>query len=59
MSGDQTGDVAVDTWFAESDGLPLKETHDIRVVSPAPAPIDHVTYSERGSWRLTSLTPRT
>ncbi len=59
LSGDQTGEVRVDIWFAASDGLPLKEVHSIRVVSPAPPPLGHVTYTERGTWQLTSTTPRT
>ena len=59
LSGAQTGEVRVDIWFAASDGLPLKEAHSIRVVSPAPPPLGHVTYRERGTWQLTSTTPRT
>jgi hypothetical protein len=58
LSGGQTGTSRVDIWLAVADGLPLKETHSISVDSPAPAPINHVTYTERGSWHLTSLTPR-
>ncbi len=58
LSGGQTGDLRVDIWFASTNGLPLKETHRIRVLSPAPAPLGHVTYVERGSWHLTSMTPR-
>jgi hypothetical protein len=57
--GTQNGDAHVDIWFALSNGLPLKETHNINIVSPAPAPINHVTYTERGNWQLTSMTPRT
>ena len=57
--GTQNGDSKIDIWFALSNGLPLKETHSIEIVSPAPAPINHVTYTERGSWQLTSMTPRT
>jgi hypothetical protein len=59
LSGDQTGEVRVDIWLAASDGLPLKEVHSIRVVSPAPPPLGHVTYTERGTWQLASTTPRT
>jgi hypothetical protein len=59
LSGGQTGSVHVDIWFASTNGLPLKEAHSIRVVSPAPAPINHVTYTERGTWQLTSEAPRT
>ena len=58
LSGDQTGEVHIDIWFAAADGLPLSESHAITVVSGAPAPINHVTYTELGSWHLTSLTPR-
>lgn len=58
LSGGQTGTSRVDIWLAVADGLPLKEAHSISVDSPAPAPINQVTYTERGSWHLTSLTPR-
>jgi len=58
LSGGQTGEVHIDIWFAAADGLPLKESHAISVGSSAPAPINHVTYTELGSWHLTSLTPR-
>jgi hypothetical protein len=58
VSGGQTGTVSLDLWFAVADALPLAETHSIRVVSPAPAPINHVTYTERGRWQLTSLAPQ-
>ena len=59
LTGGQTGNSTVDIWFAVSDGLPLKESHIIKVVSPAPAPLEHVTYTELGRWQLTSTTPRT
>lgn len=57
LSGDQRGTVRIEMWFAEADALPLRETHDIDVVSPAPAPINEVTYREVGEWTLTSRTP--
>jgi hypothetical protein len=59
LSGGQTGEAHTDIWLAVSNGLPLKESHTIRVVSPAPAPLNQVTYKETGHWQLTSLTPRT
>jgi hypothetical protein len=59
LSGDQTGNVDIDIWFDVVTGLPLKEAHHIRVVSPAPPPLDHVTYAEDGVWQLRSTTPRT
>jgi len=59
LSGDQTGTERLDMWFAERDGLPLRNEREIRVVSPAPAPLDEVVYTEHGEWHLTSLVPRT
>jgi hypothetical protein len=58
ISGDQTGSSHEAVWLRATDGLPLREQRTVSVVSPAPAPINHVTYSEHGSWQLTSLTPR-
>jgi hypothetical protein len=58
LSGDQKGTNVSDLWLAESDGLPIQEHHTIKVDSSAPAPINHVTYAENGSFFLTSLTPR-
>ncbi len=56
-----TCEPAIVVWFALADGMPLEEEHSINVVSsaPAPAPINHVSYSESGSFRLTSMMPRT
>jgi hypothetical protein len=59
LSGDQHGTTREELWLRESDALPIKETHDINVVSPAPAPLDSVTYREQGHWQITSLLPRT
>jgi hypothetical protein len=58
MRADQHGAIHIDNWFATADGLPLREKHDIEVVSPAPAPINEVTYREVGEWTLTSLEPK-
>ncbi len=59
IAGDQQGSQHEELWIAKQTGLPLREQRSIRVASPAPAPLNHVTYTERGSWRLTSMTPRT
>jgi hypothetical protein len=59
ITGDQTGSQHEDLWIAAANALPLREERRITVVSPAPAPLGRVTYTERGGWRLTSLTPRT
>ena len=59
LSADQRGTVKIDTWFATADALPLRETHDLHVISPAPAPLNEVTYREVGEWTLTSRRPST
>lgn len=58
LTGDQTGTEQVDMWFAAASGLPVRNSRDINVESPAPSPLDSVTYTERGEWHLTSLTPQ-
>jgi hypothetical protein len=58
LRGDQTGEEHNDTWFAASDGRVLRNARDIEVVSPAPAPLDSVTYTEQGDYRLASMAPR-
>jgi hypothetical protein len=56
LSGDQTGEEHTETWYRLADGLPLKSTRDVRVDSSSP--VGTVTYTERGSYTLTSLVPR-
>ncbi len=58
ITGDQHGSSREEVWLAASDGLPLRESRSITVVSPAPSPINEVTYTEHGEWRLTALEPR-
>ena len=57
LRGDQSGGLQADIWFARTNGMPVRERHTISVVSPAPAPINQVTYTETGQWQLASLTP--
>jgi hypothetical protein len=52
ISGEQTGHEHVEMWFSPSNGLPVRNERVIRVASPAPAPLDEVTYEEHGSWQL-------
>jgi hypothetical protein len=59
ISGDQRGSSHEELWIAAKDGLPLREERTTTVVSPAPAPLNEVTYSEHGRWLLTSTTPKT
>jgi hypothetical protein len=58
ITGDQTGEEYTEIWFAAADGMPLRNEREISIVSPAPAPLDSVTYTERGEWQLESLEPR-
>jgi hypothetical protein len=59
LTGDQEGDQRVDMWFAVADGMPLRNERELTVDSPAPAPLNSVTYTERGEFQLDSLEPRT
>jgi len=56
LTGDQAGTEEFEIWFAVRDGLPLREVRSVRVESPSP--IGAVTYTEQGTYVLTSLTPR-
>lgn len=56
LTGDQTGREVVETWYRVRDGLPLRVSRDVLVESPSP--IGTVTYTEQGTYALTSLTPR-
>jgi hypothetical protein len=56
LTGDQSGEEVVDTWYRTRDGLPLRVERDAKVDSPSP--VGTVTYVERGTYRLTSVEPR-
>lgn len=57
LTGDQTGSERVDMWFSTDNGLPVRNERTIRVVSPAPPPLNNVVYTEEGDWKLSRLTP--
>lgn len=57
LTGAKTGSTTTDLWFETSTGLPVRNTRRIEVHSPSP--IGSVTYNERGTFRLVSLTPHT
>jgi hypothetical protein len=57
LTGDQTGTERTELWFHPDSGLTLRETRLVRVASPSP--IGDVTYTEEGTFTLTSLVPRT
>ncbi len=56
VTGAQTGTVTEGWWFSRSSGLPLRVERNITVRTASP--LGAITYSESGSWQLTSLTPR-
>jgi hypothetical protein len=55
LSGDQQGTEHVEMWFSARDGFPIRNERSVSAVSPAPAPLNSVTYEERGSWQLSSF----
>jgi hypothetical protein len=58
MHGDQRGNETRDVWVSADRALVLRDTREIRVVSPAPSPIGNVTYTESGTYTLSSLAPQ-
>jgi hypothetical protein len=56
LSGSQHGAERMDTWFSARDGLPLRIVRDVHVFSPSP--LGDISYTERGSFVLRSITPR-
>lgn len=57
ISGAQKGELDENWWFAADTGMPLKADRNYKLDTDSP--IGTITYTERGSWQLASLTPRT
>jgi len=57
MSGAQDGTTTEDWWFAPDTGLPLRAERHYQLDTKSI--IGQITYTEQGSWQLTSLEPRT
>jgi hypothetical protein len=57
MSGGQEGTVDEDWWYATDTGLPVRSERSYRIDSGSI--IGPVTYTETGTWQLTSMEPRT
>jgi hypothetical protein len=57
ISGAQAGTDVVHFWFVLDDHLPVRMEREVRIDSDSP--VGTVTYTEEGSWQLTSLTPAT
>ena len=56
LSGSQAGFERYDMWYSVLDGLPVETVRHVDVKSSSP--IGTVTYTENGSYSLTSLTPQ-
>jgi hypothetical protein len=56
LSGSQHGTQTADLWFAKDNGLPLRNERS--VVVRTDTAVGSSTYTERGSFQLTSLEPR-
>ncbi len=57
LTGAQTGTVVESWWFSAMSGLPVRVDRQIRIATASP--LGQITYTESGSWRMTSLTPHT
>jgi hypothetical protein len=57
LSGAQSGTEQTDAWFATDTGMPLRNERSLRVETDTP--VGHSTYTEDGSFELTSLEPAT
>jgi hypothetical protein len=56
LTGSQRGTVTMEWWFSASNGLPLRVARTITISTASP--VGDITYSESGSWQMTSLVPR-
>jgi hypothetical protein len=56
LTGTQTGRVVMDWWFSESNGLPVRVARAITINTASP--LGTITYTESGSWQMSSLPPR-
>jgi hypothetical protein len=57
VSGAQTGTVTENWWFDVATGLPLRV--DRQILIHTNSPLGEITYTESGSWTMSSLSPRT
>lgn len=57
LRGNQSGTQTADLWFAKKDGMPLRNERDQTVHTDTV--IGSSTYTEHGSFQLTSLKPQT
>jgi hypothetical protein len=57
LAGAQTGEQVADLWFVVPTGLPVRSERSIHIESNSP--VGAITYTETGTWQLTSLEPAT
>jgi hypothetical protein len=55
LSGGQVGTVVENWWFLASSGLPVRVGREIKIVTASP--LGKITYTESGTWTMTSLRP--
>lgn len=56
VTGAQTGVEDLDLWYSTEDGLPLRGERSTTIDSDSP--IGKITYTESGTWQLTSMVPQ-
>ena len=56
LTGAQTGTEDLELWFSTTDGLPLRGVRSVTVDSDSP--IGTITYTEEGTWQLSSTVPQ-
>ncbi len=57
LRGAQRGTDVEDWWFDGTSGLPLRETRQLTITTSSP--VGDIRYTEKGSWQVASLSPRT
>ena len=57
LTGSQSGSVVEDWWLAADTGLPLRV--DRRISIGTKSPVGTITYTENGSWQMSTLTAET
>lgn len=56
LAGAQRGTVDMGWWFSLVTGLPVRVTRSITIATSSP--VGDITYTENGSWQMSSLAPR-
>ena len=57
LTGAQSGTIHEEWWYDQATGLPLKASRTYRLTTHSP--VGEITYTEQGSWQLSSLHAQT